>query len=48
MAWSEIHSNFLVNLGNGKFDDAQYLIDLAKQKILHEFGIELIEEIKIL
>ena len=48
MTWSEIHSNFLVNLGNGKFDDAQYLIDLAKQKILHEFGIELIEEIKIL
>ena len=48
MAWSEVHSNFLVNLGNGKFDDAKYLIDLTKQKVLQEFGIELKEEIKIL
>jgi UDP-N-acetylmuramate dehydrogenase len=48
MAWSEIHSNFLVNLGEGTFDDAIYLIDLAKQKVLETFGIELKEEIKIL
>ncbi|MCD6211405.1 MAG: UDP-N-acetylmuramate dehydrogenase [Sulfurovum sp.] len=48
MAWSEVHSNFLVNLGNGTFDDAKYLIDLAKQKVLQEFDIELKEEIKIL
>jgi UDP-N-acetylmuramate dehydrogenase len=48
MAWSEIHSNFLVNLGNGTFNDAQYLIELAKQKVLQQFGITLKEEIKIL
>ena len=48
MSWSEVHSNFLVNLGNGTFDDAKYLIDLAKQKVLQEFGVELKEEIKIL
>ena len=48
MAWSEVHSNFLVNLGNGNFDDAKYLIDLAKQKVLEEFDIMLKEEIKIL
>jgi len=48
MSWSEIHSNFLVNLGNGTFHDAKYLIDLAKQKILQEFGVALKEEIKIL
>ena len=48
MAWSEVHSNFLVNLGSGTFDDAKYLIDLVKQKVLQEFGIELKEEIKIL
>jgi len=48
MAWSEVHSNFLVNLGNGTFDDARYLIDLAKQKVLQKFDIELKEEIKIL
>ena len=48
MAWSEVHSNFLVNLGSGTFDDAKYLIDLVKQKVLQEFNIELKEEIKIL
>ncbi len=48
MAWSEVHSNFLVNLGNGNFDDAKYLIDLAKQKVLKQFDIVLKEEIKIL
>ena len=48
MAWSEVHSNFLVNLGKGTFDDAKYLIDLAKQKVLKEFNITLKEEIKIL
>ncbi len=48
MAWSKVHSNFLVNLGNGTFEDAQYLINLAKQKVLEAFNIELKEEIKIL
>ena len=48
MAWSDVHSNFLVNLGEGKFDDARYLIDLAKQEVLKEFNITLKEEIKIL
>jgi len=48
MAWSEVHSNFLVNLGNGTFDDARYLIDLAKERVLNKFQIKLKEEIKIL
>jgi len=48
MAWSDVHSNFLVNLGNGNFDDSKYLIDLAKQKVYETFNIELKEEIKIL
>ncbi|WP_295418932.1 UDP-N-acetylmuramate dehydrogenase [Sulfurovum sp.] len=48
MAWSDIHANFLVNLGRGTFEDARYLIDLAKEKVLQEFGIELQEEIKLL
>jgi UDP-N-acetylmuramate dehydrogenase len=48
MAWSEIHSNFLVNLGNGTFNDAKYLINLAKQKVFDIFKVELKEEIKIL
>ena len=48
MAWSEIHSNFLINLGSGTFNDAKYLIDLAKEKVFDMFEVELKEEIKIL
>jgi len=48
MAWSEVHANFLVNLGDGTFEDAKYLIDLAKEKILNKHNITLTEEIKIL
>ena len=48
MQWSEIHANFLVNLGRGSFEDAKYLIDLAKEKIFKECGVTLQEEIKLL
>ena len=47
MSFSELHANFLVNCGNGTFDDAIYLIDLAKQKIKDEFNIDIEEEIII-
>jgi len=48
MAWSDIHANFLVNIGGGNFKDAIYLLQLAKEKVQEEFGITLLEEIKIL
>jgi len=48
MGWSDVHANFLVNYGGGVFEDAKYLIDLAKSRVFEEFGIELKEEIKIL
>lgn len=48
MQWSEVHANFLVNLGEGSFEDAKYLIDLAKEKIFDKFHITIQEEIKIL
>jgi UDP-N-acetylmuramate dehydrogenase len=48
MAWSEVHANFLVNLGGGTFEEAIYLIELAKEKVYHTFNITLEEEIKIL
>jgi len=48
MQWSDVHANFLVNLGEGTFEDAKYLMDLAKEKVFKECGITLIEEIKIL
>jgi len=48
MAWSNMHANFLVNLGEGNYEDASYLIKLAKDKVRQNFKIELQEEIKIL
>jgi UDP-N-acetylmuramate dehydrogenase len=48
MAWSAQHANFLVNLGNGTYDEAIHLIELAKTRVNEHFGILLEEEIKIL
>jgi UDP-N-acetylmuramate dehydrogenase len=48
MQWSPIHANFLVNLGNGTFEDAIYLINRAKEEVKKVFDITLKEEIKIL
>ncbi len=48
MSFSDIHANFLVNHGDGTFEDARYLLDLAKKRVFEKFNIELQEEIKIL
>jgi len=48
MQWSNVHANFLVNKGGGTFEDAYYLIALAKERVLESFQIVLKEEIKIL
>ncbi|CAA6820601.1 MAG: UDP-N-acetylenolpyruvoylglucosamine reductase (EC [uncultured Sulfurovum sp.] len=48
MQWSEMHANFLVNHGGGVFEDAKYLMDLAKEKVLEKFGIELVDEVQVL
>ena len=48
MEWSMVHANFLVNRGDGNFNDAKYLINLAKDRVLEKFNIKLIEEVKIL
>ena len=47
MQWSEVHANFLVNHGGGTFEEAKYLIDLAKEKVFEKFGIMLKEEVQI-
>jgi len=47
MAFSDIHSNFLVNLGSGSFEDAIYLINLAKCRIKEKFDIDMEQEIVI-
>ncbi len=47
MAFCENHANFLINLGNGTFEDAIKLIELAKKKVFEQSGIMLELEIKI-
>jgi len=48
MQWSEVHANFLVNHGGGTFEEARFLLDLVKEKVLEKFGIELLEEVQVL
>lgn len=48
MAFSDKHANFLVNLGNGKYQDALSLIELAKKEVFKKFNINLKEEITII
>jgi UDP-N-acetylmuramate dehydrogenase len=48
MGFSDIHANFLMNYGNGTYEDAISLINLAKNKIKDKFDMVLEEEIIIL
>ncbi len=48
MEFSSQHANFLVNHGNGSFDDATYLINEAKKRVYEKFKIKLKCEIVIL
>ena len=48
VAFSQIHANFLVNLGGGRYEDAIELTDLAKKLVLDEFGVLLKEEVKVI
>ncbi len=48
MAFSSQHANFLVNIGNGTFEEALELINLAKEKVKKQFDIELELEIEII
>jgi UDP-N-acetylmuramate dehydrogenase len=48
MEFSNTHANFLVNHGNGTFNDAITLIKNAQNKVLNQFNISLECEILIL
>jgi len=48
MAFSDSHANFLINLGNGTFDEAITIIGEAKKRVFEKFNIMLELEIKIL
>ncbi|XOA42566.1 MAG: UDP-N-acetylmuramate dehydrogenase [Candidatus Nealsonbacteria bacterium] len=45
---SKKHSNFIINLGNGKAKDVKKLIKLVKLKVKKKFGISLKEELQYL
>ena len=45
---SEKHAGFIVNSGGATADDFLRLIDLVKEKVYSDFGIELEEEIEII
>lgn len=47
MSFSAKHANFLVNNGDGKFEDAIYLIEEAKKRVKEKFNIDIHEEIII-
>ncbi len=48
MAFSELHANFLVNLGQGRSDDALELMFQAVSAVRERFGIELQTEVVVL
>jgi len=41
MAFSEVHANFLVNMGGGTYEDALTLINEAQVRVKREFNIDL-------
>ncbi|MDW8066848.1 MAG: UDP-N-acetylmuramate dehydrogenase [Aquificaceae bacterium] len=47
VAFSDLHANFLVNLGNGTFSQVLKIIEGAKRRVFEEFGIVLEEEVRI-
>lgn len=48
MSFSDVHANFLVNYGNGTYEDAIYLIREAQKRVLETFNISLQCEVVIL
>jgi UDP-N-acetylmuramate dehydrogenase len=47
-AWSEVHANFVVNLGGAKAADVVALLRLARARVQERFGIRLETEVRLL
>ena len=45
---SEVHANYLVNLGGGTAQEAQELIEHVRQKVRERLGIELEPEVRVI
>ena len=48
MMFSNVHANFLVNLGGGTYEQAMELITAVKEEVFNRFNVKLEEEIIIL
>jgi UDP-N-acetylmuramate dehydrogenase len=45
---AERHANFIVNLGGAKAVEVRQLMELAKDEVRRQFGVELVAEVKLL
>jgi UDP-N-acetylmuramate dehydrogenase len=43
---SELHANFIINLGDATADDVMQLISLVKTRVRDEFNVQLEEEVQ--
>jgi UDP-N-acetylmuramate dehydrogenase len=46
-AWSDLHANFVVNLGGATARDCLALVRLARQRVRERFGVELELEVRL-
>ena len=46
--WSEVHANFVVNLGGATARDVLGLLELARSRVKEQFGLTLHAEVKLL
>jgi UDP-N-acetylmuramate dehydrogenase len=46
--WSEIHANFVVNLGGATARDVLALVKLARTRVKQQLGVALHAEVKLL
>lgn len=45
---SDKHANYMINTGDGKFEDVMKLIQIVKDKVFQEFGVYIEEEVSYL
>ena len=43
---SDMHANFILNMGNAKANDIVTLVDLMKAEVYKKFGVHLVLEVK--
>ena len=42
---SDKHANYMINIRDGKFTDVMNLIQIVKDKVFQEFGVNIEEEV---